>query len=255
MHRGPSAAPVCARTRGGRSGAERDHPRPRVSIGKPRVSIDQASASGQIDLPQSSPMAGLRQIAPLPRRARVHVAGVRAARAAAAARSRPGTPRGELGAGRHRRRPARPRRLGRAGGDRSPASRVQPRGAARSPGCWPSVVLRPPDLRHLDAAFSALATSPHGETSLRLAITELFATTLRLRAAGPCRSTRLNGRRVSPSGSTTAARSAATSSADRSTRSWSPVRPTASGRRGTSARRRSVRGCATASRSPTAARP
>ncbi len=38
------------------------------------------------------------------------------------------------------------------------------------------VVLRPPDLRHLDAAFSSLAASPHGETSLRLAITDLFAT-------------------------------------------------------------------------------
>ncbi len=38
------------------------------------------------------------------------------------------------------------------------------------------VVLRPPDLRHLDAAFSSLAASPHGESSLRLAITELFAT-------------------------------------------------------------------------------
>jgi hypothetical protein len=38
------------------------------------------------------------------------------------------------------------------------------------------VVLRPPDLRHLDAAFSALGTSPHGETSLRLAINDLFAT-------------------------------------------------------------------------------
>jgi hypothetical protein len=38
------------------------------------------------------------------------------------------------------------------------------------------VVLRPPDLRHLDAAFSALGTSPHGESSLRLAITDLFAT-------------------------------------------------------------------------------
>ena len=38
------------------------------------------------------------------------------------------------------------------------------------------VVLRPPDLRHLDAAFSALGTSPHGETSLRLAIADLFAT-------------------------------------------------------------------------------
>jgi hypothetical protein len=38
------------------------------------------------------------------------------------------------------------------------------------------VVLRPPDLRHLDAAFSALGTSPHGDTSLRLAITDLWAT-------------------------------------------------------------------------------
>jgi hypothetical protein len=38
------------------------------------------------------------------------------------------------------------------------------------------VVLRPPDLRHLDAAFSALAASPHGESSLRLSIAELFAT-------------------------------------------------------------------------------
>jgi hypothetical protein len=37
------------------------------------------------------------------------------------------------------------------------------------------VVLRPPDLRHLDAAFSALSASPHGETSLRLAIADLFA--------------------------------------------------------------------------------
>ncbi|MES1239650.1 MAG: hypothetical protein ABUL57_02175, partial [Chloroflexota bacterium] len=38
------------------------------------------------------------------------------------------------------------------------------------------VVLRPPDLRHLDAAFSALSASPQGETSLRLFITDLFAT-------------------------------------------------------------------------------
>ena len=37
------------------------------------------------------------------------------------------------------------------------------------------VVLRPPDLRHLDAAFSALGASPRGETSLRLSIAELFA--------------------------------------------------------------------------------
>ena len=38
------------------------------------------------------------------------------------------------------------------------------------------VVLRPPDLRHLDAAFGALAASPHGETSVRLFIADLFAT-------------------------------------------------------------------------------
>jgi hypothetical protein len=38
------------------------------------------------------------------------------------------------------------------------------------------VVLRPPDLRHVDAGFSALGTSPHGETSLRLFINDLFAT-------------------------------------------------------------------------------
>ncbi len=37
------------------------------------------------------------------------------------------------------------------------------------------LVLRPPDLRHLDAAFSALSASPHGDSSLRLAIAELFA--------------------------------------------------------------------------------
>lgn len=38
------------------------------------------------------------------------------------------------------------------------------------------VVLRPPDLRHLDAAFSSLSASPHGDSSLRLAIADLFAT-------------------------------------------------------------------------------
>jgi hypothetical protein len=36
------------------------------------------------------------------------------------------------------------------------------------------LVLRPPDLRHLDAAFGALGSSPRGETSLRLAIGDLF---------------------------------------------------------------------------------
>ena len=38
------------------------------------------------------------------------------------------------------------------------------------------VVLRPPDVRHLDAAFQSLGASPRGETSLRLAIGEWFAT-------------------------------------------------------------------------------
>ena len=38
------------------------------------------------------------------------------------------------------------------------------------------VVLRPPDLRHLDAAFSAMSASSYGESSLRLAIADLFAT-------------------------------------------------------------------------------
>jgi len=39
------------------------------------------------------------------------------------------------------------------------------------------IVLRPPDLRHLDAAFGALGASPRGESSLKLSIAELFATT------------------------------------------------------------------------------
>ncbi len=38
------------------------------------------------------------------------------------------------------------------------------------------VVLRPPDLRHLDAAFSTLSASPRGDSSLKLAIGALFAT-------------------------------------------------------------------------------
>lgn len=38
------------------------------------------------------------------------------------------------------------------------------------------VVLRPPDLRHLDAAFSTLSASPRGDTSLKLAVGSLFST-------------------------------------------------------------------------------
>ena len=38
------------------------------------------------------------------------------------------------------------------------------------------IVLRPPDIRHLDAAFQAIGGSPHGRTSLKLWVGELFAT-------------------------------------------------------------------------------
>ncbi len=38
------------------------------------------------------------------------------------------------------------------------------------------LVLRPPDLRHLDAAFQAMGASPHGQTSLKVAVGDLFAT-------------------------------------------------------------------------------
>jgi hypothetical protein len=37
------------------------------------------------------------------------------------------------------------------------------------------LVLRPPDVRHIDAAFQAMSASPRGESSLRLAIADLFA--------------------------------------------------------------------------------
>ncbi len=38
------------------------------------------------------------------------------------------------------------------------------------------LVLRPPDLRHLDAAFQAMGASPRGQTSLKVAVGDLFAT-------------------------------------------------------------------------------
>ena len=38
------------------------------------------------------------------------------------------------------------------------------------------VVLRPPDIRHLDAAIQGLAASPRGDTSLKAWIGDLFAT-------------------------------------------------------------------------------
>src|SRR5687767_10752335 len=38
------------------------------------------------------------------------------------------------------------------------------------------VVLRPPDVRHLDAAFQGMSASPRRETSLKVSIGDLFAT-------------------------------------------------------------------------------
>ena len=38
------------------------------------------------------------------------------------------------------------------------------------------LVLRPPDLRHLDAAFQAMGASSHGQTSLKVAVGEAFTT-------------------------------------------------------------------------------
>jgi hypothetical protein len=38
------------------------------------------------------------------------------------------------------------------------------------------VVLRPPDVRHLDAAFQGMAASPRGDTSLKVSVGDMFAT-------------------------------------------------------------------------------
>src|SRR6187397_3362457 len=38
------------------------------------------------------------------------------------------------------------------------------------------VVLRPPDVRHLDAAFQGMAASPRGTSSLKVSIGDMFAT-------------------------------------------------------------------------------
>src|SRR6478672_13655942 len=38
------------------------------------------------------------------------------------------------------------------------------------------VVLRPPDVRHLDAAFQGMAASPRGTSSLKVSVGDLFAT-------------------------------------------------------------------------------
>ena len=91
------------------------------------------------------------------------------------------------------------------------------------------VVLRPPDVRHLDAAFQGMAASPRRESSLKVSLGDLYATrcatcgrTLVVdeivwatRRGRRCR----DGRSMPPrsrSPGTTAARSAATSAAGRS---------------------------------------
>ena len=79
------------------------------------------------------------------------------------------------------------------------------------------VVLRPPDLRHLDAAFSSLAASPLGESSLRLSINDLFTT----KCATCGRNVtvdRSNGPTARRRRSTTDASCAVTSRVERSTR-------------------------------------
>ncbi len=38
------------------------------------------------------------------------------------------------------------------------------------------VVLRPPDVRHLDAAFQGMAASPRRESSLKVSLGDLYAT-------------------------------------------------------------------------------
>ena len=45
------------------------------------------------------------------------------------------------------------------------------------------VVLRPPDVRHLDAAFQGMSASPRGESSLKVSMGDLFAT--RCATCGP----------------------------------------------------------------------
>jgi hypothetical protein len=98
------------------------------------------------------------------------------------------------------------------------------------------VVLRPPDLRHLDAAFSSLAASPLGESSLRLSINDLFAT-----KCATC------GRNV------TADELVAISRVDPSTRQSSRPRRIVTRRRATSVPARFDSGSASGSRSRRAA--
>lgn len=58
------------------------------------------------------------------------------------------------------------------------------------------VVLRPPDVRHLDAAFQGISASPRRESSLKVSIGDVYADALRdVRPEPRRRRDRLGGRR------------------------------------------------------------
>ena len=62
------------------------------------------------------------------------------------------------------------------------------------------IVLRPPDLRHLDAAVQALAASARRESSLKASITDRYASRCDLRAPGHARRDHLDRRRTDADG-------------------------------------------------------
>ena len=107
------------------------------------------------------------------------------------------------------------------------------------------VVLRPPDVRHLDAAFQGIAASPRRESSLKVSLGDMFAT-----RCATCGRTlvvdeivwqpRTTASRRAPSPSATAARSAATSAAAGSSARRSSTPTTSSGPRPTSGPPRSA---------------
>ena len=110
------------------------------------------------------------------------------------------------------------------------------------------VVLRPPDVRHLDAAFQGMAASPRRESSLKVSIGDLFATRCAtcgrtlvvdeiIWAVGPTEAA-IAGPDRGRSPATTAARSAATSAAAPSSARRRSTRTTSAGPRPTSGRRR-----------------
>ena len=122
------------------------------------------------------------------------------------------------------------------------------------------VVLRPPDVRHLDAAFQGMAASPRRESSLKVSLGDLYAT-----RCATCGRTLVvdeiiwalddgvdpataDPRPRSRSPSTTAARSAATSAAVRSSARARSMTTTSRGSPPTSGSRRCAPPCAAGSR-------